>query len=651
MNLLSTENLREPHIDGLRGLAILAVLAFHTWPHWVFGYEFIQSGFIGVDIFFTISGFLITKIILTQKDNNNFQLIKFYCRRINRLLPSLLTVTTISLLFGWYILLPDEFQQLSKHIASGLTFSSNFMLINESGYFDKSADTKALLHLWSLAIEWQFYALWPLLLYKIHKKFLLKIAIFFFATSFFVNILNIHADSVWNFYHPITRFWELLIGAITALLIVEKKIECLISKNISNFFSLIGLTLIIGVTTSKIDISTFPGWIALAPSFGTSLLLISGKKSIINTTLFTNKIITSIGLISYPLYLWHWPLLVFYKLSTNSYSINTRERFLIVVVSFTLAALTYFFIEKNLLNKPKIRLVLISWGILLIISLLCLFTTIPPRNNNDEISLILKSKSDWQYPDPLFKREIQNGLRYYTLKNNHEFTLYIGDSNIEQYSGRVSKIITEYKSSNGAIFVGNQKNCFILAAILTYPNHYNYCSESQIKQLKILIDDERVSTIVLAAQWDFYHNFFINAPDIVKSLQNIFKNKKIFIILTIPGDKVADPDNMFTGNRFVEIKPKTSFEESYKVTEFKINHHFVHEKLRVIAQKLDATIVDPIDTLCSSEKCPIFDKKTGAPLYRDSSHLTWSYATEKASYIDQTLFKENGQKFLENKLP
>ncbi len=107
--------------------------------------------------------------------------------------------------------------------------------------------------------------------------------------------------------------------------------------------------------------------------------------------------------------------------------------------------------------------------------------------------------------------------------------------------------------------------------------------------------------------------FFINGPDRVKSLQNIFKNKKIFIILTTPGDKAVNPDNMFTGNRFVEIKSKTSIGESYNVTEFKFNHHFVHEKLRVIAQKLDATIVDPIDTLCPSEKRPIFDKN-GAPL-------------------------------------
>jgi hypothetical protein len=379
--------------------------------------------------------------------------------------------------------------------------------------------------------------------------------------------------------------------------------------------------------------------VALAPSVGTSLLLICGNKSIINRAFFTNKIIVSIGLISYPLYLWHWPLLVFYKLSTTSFSINTTERFLIVIASFLLAGLTHFFIEKNAINKQRTGLVFTLWATLSIISLFSLLKVIPPRSNNPEISLILKAKTDWQYPDPSFKREINNGLRYYTYQNSDKFTLYIGDSNVEQYSGRVSKIISTNKNSNGAIFVGNQKNCFILAVILTYPNNYEYCGESQVKKLKEIIDDESVSTIVLAAQWDFYHNFFISDQERTRSLQTIFGNKKIFIILTIPGDKTADPDNMFTGNRFIEFKPNIGIGDSYDVTEFKKKHYFVHQKLKLIAQQLNATVVDPTDILCSTEKCPIFNKETGVPLYRDSSHLTWTYATEKATYIDQTLFK------------
>lgn len=642
MQLQPLKNHSRPDIDGLRGLAILSVLAFHTWPHWILGHNLVQSGFVGVDIFFTISGYLITTIILNSKNNNAFNFADFYIRRVFRLLPSLLFVCTVSLFYGWYVLLPDEFEQLSKHILSGLTFSSNFMLINESGYFDKLADSKPLLHLWSLGIEWQFYALWPIVLFIIRKNFILLTTCLAIILSFLLNIYNLGVDNVWTFYHPLTRIWEILLGSLVALLVFNKNYATILFNKWKDLISIIGIILILFTITSKIELNNFPGWIVLLPTIGTCLIIFSGPNSIINRIIFSNRILIWIGLISYPLYLWHWPILVFYKLSTNSYSINTTERASIVVISFCLAIITHFFIERKWQRRSKSKMLFVSWISLIIIAVVGFMTIFSPRNSSGEISNILKAKSDWLYPDPLFTADFTDGLRYYTSKNEGNISLFIGDSNIEQYSGRVSKIISQNKKSNAAIFVGNQKNCFILAAILTYPGNFSYCSNSQINKLKKIIDNPKVNTIVIAAQWDFYHDFFINDQKISNSLHALFKNKKIFIILTIPGDKIADPDNMFTGNRFTELKPSISKYSTYEVTNFSEKHYFVHHKLRKIGIDLRATVIDPMDTLCIRKQCPIFKEHTGTPLYRDSSHLTFTYALEKATYIDQTIL--NNQK-------
>lgn len=160
-----------PDIDGLRAVAILFVVGFHAFPNWVHG------GFIGVDIFFVISGYLISTIIIGSLERDSFSFVEFYIRRINRIFPALLLVLIACFSFGWYALLADEYKQLGKHIAGGAGFISNFLFWNESGYFDNAAETKPLLHLWSLGIEEQFYLAWPLLLWLVWKNKLNLLAV------------------------------------------------------------------------------------------------------------------------------------------------------------------------------------------------------------------------------------------------------------------------------------------------------------------------------------------------------------------------------------------------------------------------------------------------------------------------------------------
>jgi peptidoglycan/LPS O-acetylase OafA/YrhL len=202
-----------PDIDGLRAIAVLCVVGFHAFPNSV------KGGFIGVDIFFVISGYLITSIIASDLQNETFSFSNFYRRRINRIFPALTLVLIASLLIGYFVLLPSELKNLGKQVAGGATFISNFLFWQESGYFDQAAETKPLLHLWSLAIEEQFYIIWPIALWLLRNhagRWLILVTTICLA-SFCLNLWLINSDPSATFYSPLTRFWELALGAMLAL--------------------------------------------------------------------------------------------------------------------------------------------------------------------------------------------------------------------------------------------------------------------------------------------------------------------------------------------------------------------------------------------------------------------------------------------------
>jgi peptidoglycan/LPS O-acetylase OafA/YrhL len=208
-------------IDGLRAIAVLSVVGFHAFP------SHIKGGFVGVDIFFVISGFLISTIIYGSLERGSFSFVEFYSRRIKRIFPALLLVLFTVLAAGWILLLPDEYKQLGKHVAGGAGFIANFVLWNESGYFDNAAETKPLLHLWSLGIEEQYYIVWPLFLWVIWKTRLNLLFLTIVATlaSFAFNVSQISSDPVGTFYSPLTRFWELFVGSVLAWVTLHQPTE------------------------------------------------------------------------------------------------------------------------------------------------------------------------------------------------------------------------------------------------------------------------------------------------------------------------------------------------------------------------------------------------------------------------------------------
>ena len=368
-----------PDIDGLRALAVLSVVAFHAFPNLV-NAGFITGGFIGVDVFFVISGFLISTIIFENLDKGTFSFTEFYSRRITRIFPALLLVLIASYAFGWFALLADEYKQLGMHIAAGAGFFSNFALWNEAGYFDNSSETKPLLHLWSLGIEEQFYIIWPLLLWVAWKKKfnLLTITILVLAISFYLNVKGIKKDAVATFYSPQTRFWELLCGSVLAWVTLYKKDSCgtfrtkldgyiasivyrdkptVDGNALSNVISFIGMSLLVYGFWKITKEARFPGTKALLPVLGTVLIIAAGPTAWVNRTILSNKIAVWFGLISFPLYLWHWPLLSFARIVESEVP-SRNIRIAAVLISIVLAWLTYKLVERPIrfgkYGKPKV---------------------------------------------------------------------------------------------------------------------------------------------------------------------------------------------------------------------------------------------------------------------------------------------------------
>jgi len=337
-------------IDGLRAIAVLSVVLFHAFANKVAG------GFVGVDIFFIISGYLISSIILRDLETNQFSLKIFYVKRIKRIFPSLVLVLSFCLVVGWKVLLPHEFTILGKHIAAGTAFVANIALWKEAGYFDLSSELKPLLHLWSLAIEEQFYMVWPMLLMICWKKKKLIPYVLgaVFLASFAHSLTELKRSPVGAFYSPLSRFWELVMGAMLAYYHLNSVRPNSSSKVtvIKTVQSLIGFALIFYAIFSFSAATKFPGFNAFLPTIGTLLIIDAGMFSVLNSRVLSFRPLVFIGLISYPLYLWHWPLLSFARIMDEAEP-TLSVKIVLLSLSFFLSIVTYYFFEKPLRFKPR----------------------------------------------------------------------------------------------------------------------------------------------------------------------------------------------------------------------------------------------------------------------------------------------------------
>jgi len=326
-----------PDIDGLRAIAVLAVVVFHASP------VLLPGGFVGVDVFFVISGFLISRIIFEKLEQGNFSFSGFYAARVRRIFPALLVVLAVCLVMGWLALLPDEFSSLGQHVLASAAFVQNVVLWQEAGYFDVATELKPLMHLWSLAVEEQFYIVYPLLIWAAWRLGwpVLPVITVLGVASFGMNLVGMSQDPAQTFFLTHTRVWELLVGAAIARFAVR---GWHVPMPWANLLSGAGLLLLVASGVLVHQGRAFPGAWALLPVLGAGALILAGSQACFNRRFLVLRPVVFIGLISYPLYLWHWPLLSFARIMENG-TPAVWIRVIAVALSLMLAWLTWKFVE------------------------------------------------------------------------------------------------------------------------------------------------------------------------------------------------------------------------------------------------------------------------------------------------------------------
>ncbi|ABC31630.1 predicted acyltransferase [Hahella chejuensis KCTC 2396] len=356
-------------IDGLRALAVVPVILFHA------GFELFKGGFVGVDVFFVISGFLITTIIINEMEEGKFSLVKFYERRARRILPALFFVILTCIPFAWLLLMQGDMKDFAKSIMAVATFSSNILFWSESGYFDSSAEMKPLLHTWSLAVEEQYYIIFPLLLmftWRFGKKVVLVVLAIGFLSSLGMAHWGAYHKPTAAFYLLPTRGWELLIGVFCAFYMRrDRGVQTAFQQG----FSLLGILLIVAPLFLFDSTTPTPSLYTLVPTIGTALVIVFASEGTVAWKILSQKFVVAIGLLSYSAYLWHQPILAFMR-HRKIEEITSFESCLAIALTLGLSYFSLKYIEKPFRERrflPSSRSILATSSSLLLLSFFLAF--------------------------------------------------------------------------------------------------------------------------------------------------------------------------------------------------------------------------------------------------------------------------------------
>lgn len=608
-----------PDIDGLRAVAVLSVVGFHAFPEWI------KGGFVGVDIFFVISGFLISRIIFGGLEEGRFNYVEFYGRRIRRIFPALALVLLACLVIGLVISQAGELEQLGEHVAAGAGFVSNFILWKEAGYFDNAADTKPLLHLWSLGIEEQFYIVWPLLLGLVwrYTHAVLPVTLLIAATSFALNVYAVGSSPIAAFYSPLSRAWELMVGSILAFLTLRRPTRLPARPHA---YALIGLMLImLGIALVNKN-REFPGYWALLPTIGACLLITAGPDAWANRAFLSQRLLVGIGLISYPLYLWHWPLLSFSHM-INGEAPTVAVRAAIVIISLFLAWSTYRLLERPMRYGQQRRIKTAALcGMMILIGV------------GGYHVYAREGLSSFQR-DPSFTYDWATGNRYNrcfieALDGRAVSAAFLPECNGRDGTASAAPLVVLWGDSHAAsLYPGlhrqSQLQGFGLAQFTAAgcPPVLDFEVENKKDCVEVnryvwsKIAELRPHSVILAAHWSMYNGEEKwNKLDYEKlrvTLQQLRSQPvdNVVLIGHLPLFKSRQPK---VGARTFRAN---AVDRTYKT--FNPLAVETDKQLRTIAQQQNVAFVSPIDLLCNAEGCLIStSKEILRPLAWDNSHLT-----------------------------
>lgn len=671
------KNSYRPEIDGLRALAVLSVIFFHA------GIKLFKGGFVGVDIFFVISGYLITTIILKDIKKEKFSIAYFYQRRVRRILPALIITIALSIPFALIFLPPADLQNYAKSIISSLTFWSNFQFSLETGYFATPGEYKPLLHTWSLSIEEQFYILYPLFFiffFKLKKKFFnfLIIIVLFLSLVFaqwsgnlslqypFVDedLLFYSQSFLSEFMMPFGRIWELMLGAVCAFLINSNKNYFQIDqiKNnkalVFNIYSFIGIFLVLFSFFYLSKNFPYPSFYSLIPTIGTALLILFSHKNTFVQKILSYKTLVLLGLISYSAYLFHYSVFSFIKYT--SLDINSSIYFYIIPLILFFSFLNWKFIEKPFRNKnfslkklfffigfSYFFLIPISFYIHINDGLNKRVKFILPKNI--ENSFVRSKKGDDCFDiNYIHKERNQKKICKIgnTKKEKIDFMIF-GDSHIVSFYPMLNNLLKNYNKSG--LFVGYSGCPPILNVYnLRKDQKERNCYELN-KLISRIVKKQEIKNLILISKWAYYTdgnpfgknlNFLSLKP---RKNTNKFVSRKAFSQGL--ADTLKNYEELKTNIFIVEqvphqvINPKLTYYRSFNNDHFEFNNKLTHYSLglelhnkhqnfvKKILNKFNMkyknlTLINFDDIFCNKEKekCLVGNEKYS--FYLDDSHLS-----------------------------
>lgn len=642
-HLPSPVNFRED-INGLRAWAVIAVLFFH------FSLFDLSGGFAGVDVFFVISGYLMTAIIVGGFEKGNFSIGKFYMARIRRILPALMTVIAVLLLLGWFFLPSFDYKTLSIQSFYALNFTSNMYFLRTAGYFDSVAEEKWLLHTWSLAVEAQFYLLYPLIIALIwrisnHLKTVTLIIAALLILSFATNLLFVEINPTAAFYSLPSRGWELFAGGLVYLIAKQYVMP---SKLLDTLYWL-GWTMVISSFFLITETLAWPGLWAMIPVLGTSFIILASKQNMLMTN---NPVAQWLGDRSYSLYLWHWPLVV------GLYFASLHHEWLWVIgffgLSLVLAHLSYRFIETPT-RKFLSRTTLIKEITIIGFIGLCLagfsasikFFDFKWRLDNPEIS------------------KVEDNAQKQWVKNNANLDsdiVLLGDSHAGASAFQLKEQTEKHLQSFSTY---NQPGCpMIKDVIFTDFGMESKRGASCQNYVDKVLDKDKLNRVVILNRLPYYFNgpnekerevfwgkplFYLSGMEPSTEFTDTYRerikdayidtvceiksrSKSLYLMRPIPEVVVNVPNTLVRDVLFNRAKTdiKITLDEYFQ------RNNFVWEMQNEAQKQCGVKILNPIPYLCDETFC--YGSKDGYPLYSDDNHLS-AFGNKQIAPVFDSLFK------------
>ena len=651
-HLLTIKHL--PYIDGLRAVAILPVLIFHAFP------ERLSWGFVGVDIFFVISGFLITSLLVRAQNTGSFSVTDFYARRIRRLFPALALVMAATFALGWVVLQPSDYARLGTEMAAGAAFAENLLLLQQAGYFDTATVGKPLMHLWSLAVEEQFYLLFPLLLWGAWRlKMNLRMVVgAVFLLSLGLSIFT--SDTTLRFFAPQYRFWELMVGALLALPGETGRPGLVVWAGLSLLAAEMFLS---GQDATAASHAEFLIPVAVACA---TWVIVLGRSAWVNRVLLSNQHLGFVGRISYPLYLWHWPLLSIAHITGGGIPSNGWRAGLLGA-SFVLAALTYWLVERRgtvpVLVAAMAMIGVAGWvshrnggfpervGSLSgqTVQLKNLLAGVPRFSDLDSEILPASFRGATNRCAYIQSGGTDDSGLVRLGKASGKRIMFVGDSHTRHYIPAIFEALRRHPDLNLEVLVcahpGHREwengeiasDRPIRAVVLSHFWALGLNTNAESAKDRMVVRVATASDHVGHALTDMDAAAFDRLEAWSRQLRTA--GTSVWFILDNPTGHENDPRSMLLGRGIF----RPVWDARLRLTtltrdQVETRREPWRSRILQIAGRIGAQVIDPLDTLCARGACPAFSADD-KPLYQDYDHLSLNGSLYHVPYIEDLLVR------------